>query len=65
MSGTSLLIATLLNLRLLVRALSPHFILLAAFAAFVMWNGGVVLGMSIAFGSAQAYLVSILTYGDA
>ena len=52
MSGISLLIAALLNLRHLARALSPHFILLAAFAAFVMWNGGVVLGMSIALGLA-------------
>ena len=63
MSGMSLLIATLLNLRHLVRALLPHFILVAAFAAFVMWNGGVVLGMSIGFGLAQACAVGILAHG--
>lgn len=44
MSGVSLIIATLLNLRLVLRALPPYLILLAAFGSFVMWNGGVVLG---------------------
>lgn len=44
MSGASLMIATLLNLRLVFRALPPYLLLLAAFASFVMWNGGVVLG---------------------
>ncbi|KAL8818735.1 MAG: hypothetical protein Q9191_007873, partial [Dirinaria sp. TL-2023a] len=44
MSGISLVIAVLLNLRIVFRAFRPFFLLLAAFGAFVMWNGGVVLG---------------------
>ena len=44
MSGTSLVIAVLLSPRIVFRALRPYLLLLAAFGAFVMWNGGVVLG---------------------
>ena len=51
MAGASFIIATLLNLRLVIRALPPYLILLAAFASFVMWNGGVVLGRSTGFSS--------------
>jgi len=46
MSGASLVIVVLLNLRLVLRVLPPYLLLLAAFASFVMWNGGVVLGTS-------------------
>ena len=46
MSGISLVIAVLLNLRIVFRAFRPYFLLLSAFGAFVMWNGGVVLGRS-------------------
>lgn len=44
MSGISLAIAVPLNLSTVFRALRPHLFLLAVFGAFVMWNGGVVLG---------------------
>jgi hypothetical protein len=37
-------VLTLLNLKKVLPALTPFIILLGCFAAFVVWNGGVVLG---------------------
>ncbi|MCJ1353183.1 MAG: glucosyltransferase [Icmadophila ericetorum] len=42
--GVSILSASLANLQLVLNALTPYILLLACFAGFVIWNGGVVLG---------------------
>jgi len=44
-TGISLASATLANLRRLLPLLLPYLSLLFAFTIFVLWNGGVVLGM--------------------
>lgn len=40
----SLLVAAICNPLRVLRSIWPHMAVLAAFSAFVFWNGGVVLG---------------------
>jgi len=61
MSGVSLVIAVLFNFRLVLRVLPPYLLLLAAFASFVMWNGGVVMGTSASSSSIDALSTLWLT----
>lgn len=48
-SLVSIAIAAIFNLSKVFRQIWPHLSLLFAFALFVAWNGGVVLGMIIFF----------------
>ncbi len=43
-TGMSLLIVTLLNAQKILPTLIPFIVLVFMFAAFVLWNGSVVLG---------------------
>lgn len=44
LTALSLVIVSLRNPIRTIQALLPHLFILAAFGAFVWWNGGVVLG---------------------
>jgi hypothetical protein len=42
--GFSIVVATLMHMRMVIIRVWPYIALLASFAAFVLWNSGVVLG---------------------